>query len=123
MSQLGERLRAAREAQGIALSQAAADTRILPRYIVALEDGDYQYLPGDVYARGFIRNYANYLNVAADELIELYRVERGTTDPIRIVPATSAPRIRGFFVPSFFWRLFRRTCADRCFVFGAKPDE
>ena len=106
MSQLGERLRAAREAQGIAVSQAAADTRILARYIIALEEGDYQYLPGDVYARGFIRNYANYLGLPADELIELYRVNRGTTDPIRIVPATSAPRIRGFFVPSFFGVFF-----------------
>ncbi|PJF23705.1 MAG: DUF4115 domain-containing protein, partial [Phototrophicales bacterium] len=35
MSQLGERLRAARESQGISLSQAAAETRILQRYLVA----------------------------------------------------------------------------------------
>lgn len=106
MSQLGERLRVAREAQGIAVSQAAADTRILARYIIALEEGDYQYLPGDVYARGFIRNYANYLGLAADELVELYRVDRGVTDPIKIVSATSAPRIRGLFVPSFFGVFF-----------------
>lgn len=106
MSQLGERLRAAREAQGIAVSQASADTRILPRYIVALEDGDYQHLPGDVYARGFIRNYANYLGMPPDELIELYRLERGTTDAIKVVATTSTPRIRGLFVPSFFGVFF-----------------
>jgi len=106
MSQLGERLRAAREAQGIPVSQAAADTRILPRYIIALEDNDFQHLPGDVYARGFLRNYANYLNIPAEELIELYRVERGTTDPITITRTTTAPRIRGIFVPSFFGVFF-----------------
>ena len=50
MSQLGERLREARESQGISLSQAAVETRILQRYLVALEDGDYQHLPGDVAA-------------------------------------------------------------------------
>ncbi len=100
MSQLGERLRAARESQGISLSQAAAETRILQRYLVALEDGDYQNLPGDVYVRGFIRNYAAFLGLSADELIDLYRYERGRTDPIRIVPATSNPRVHGCIAPS-----------------------
>ena len=106
MSQLGERLRAARESQGIGLAQAAVETRILQRYLVALEDGDFQHLPGDVYARGFVRNYAVYLSLPAEELIELYRRERGMSEPIRVVPATSAPRIRGFMMPSFFGVFF-----------------
>src|SRR5262245_23645699 len=102
MSQLGERLHTARESQGIGLAQAAVETRILQRYLVALEDGDFQHLPGDVYARGFVRNYAVYLSLPAEELIELYRRERGMSEPIRVVPATSAPRIRAFMMPSFF---------------------
>jgi cytoskeletal protein RodZ len=106
MSQIGERLRLTRESQGISLAQAAVETRILQRYIVALEEGDFQHLPGDVYARGFIRNYALYLGMPAEELIELYRLERGTTDPIRVVPATSSPRIRGLVIPSFFGVFF-----------------
>jgi cytoskeletal protein RodZ len=106
MSQLGERLRTARESQGIGLSQAAVETRILQRYLVALEEGDYQHLPGDVYARGFIRNYAEYLGLSPEEFIELYRRERGSTEPIRVVPATSSPRIKGMFIPSFFGVFF-----------------
>jgi cytoskeleton protein RodZ len=106
MSQLGERLRNARESQGIGLSQAAIETRILQRYLVALEEGDYQHLPGDVYARGFIRNYAMYLGIPADELIEQYRRDRGISEPIRVVPATSSPRIRGLVIPSFFGVFF-----------------
>ncbi len=106
MSQLGERLQEAREGQGISLSQASVETRILQRYLVALEDGDYQHLPGDVYARGFIRNYANYLGLPAEELIDLYRRDRGISEPIRVVPATSSPRIRGLVVPSFFGVFF-----------------
>jgi cytoskeleton protein RodZ len=106
MSQLGERLREARESQGISMSQAAVETRILQRYLVALEDGDYQHLPGDVYARGFIRNYADYLGIPAEELIELYRRERGMSEPIRVVPATSSPRMRGLVIPSFFGVFF-----------------
>src|SRR5215217_7289763 len=110
MNQLGERLREARESQGISISQAAVETRILQRYLVALEDGDYQHLPGDVYARGFIRNYADYLNIPADELIELYRRERGMSEPIRVVSATSSPRIRGLVLPSFFGVFFLFFC-------------
>jgi cytoskeletal protein RodZ len=106
MSELGERLQEARESQGISLSQAAVETRILQRYLVALEDSDYQHLPGDVYARGFIRNYADYLGIPAEELIELYRRERGMSEPIRVVPATSSPRVRGLVVPSFFGVFF-----------------
>jgi cytoskeletal protein RodZ len=106
MSELGDRLRAARESQGISLSQAAAETRILQRYLVALEEGDYKYLPGDVYARGFIRNYALYLKIPVEELIQLYRYERGRTEPIVIRPAVVAPRIRGAVLPNVFGVFF-----------------
>jgi cytoskeleton protein RodZ len=106
MSQLGERLRVAREQQGMSLSQAAIETRILQRYLVALEEGDYQNLPGDVYARGFIRSYARTLGLAEDELIEIYRQERGRTEPIKVVSPTSAPRIRNLSIPSFFGVFF-----------------
>lgn len=106
MSQLGERLRLARESQGLSISQAALETRILQRYLVALEEADYQQLPGDVYARGFVRNYANYLGLPAEELIELYRRERGATDRIKVVPAASAPRVRSYVLPNFFGVFF-----------------
>jgi cytoskeleton protein RodZ len=99
-SQLGLYLREAREARGVSLAQAAAETRILQRYLVALEDGAYQHLPADVYTRGFIRNYAQYLHVPPEELIELYRQERGATDQIKVVPATRPPQTRSCLVPS-----------------------
>jgi len=110
MSELGDRLRASRESQGISLAQAAAETRILQRYLVALEEGDYKYLPGDVYARGFIRNYALYLKIPVEELIQLYRYERGRTEPIVIRPAVVAPRIRGAMLPNFFGMFFVMLC-------------
>jgi cytoskeletal protein RodZ len=106
MSELGARLRQAREGQGLSLAQAAVDTRILQQSLIALEEGAYQRLPGDVVIRGFIRNYAQYLGMPADELIELYRRERGATDKIRIVPATNPPRSRSYVLPSFFGVFF-----------------
>lgn len=109
-SQLGLYLREAREARGVSLAQAATETRILQRYLVALEDGAYQHLPGDVYARGFIRNYAQYLQLPAEEMIELYRGERGATDQIRVVPAARPPRTRSVLVPPV-WAVFVVTLA------------
>jgi cytoskeletal protein RodZ len=106
MSELGARLRQARESQGLSLAQASVDTRILQQSLVALEEGAYQRLPGDVVTRGFIRNYAQYLGLPADELIELYRRERGVTDPIRVVAATHPPRGRSYVLPSFFGVFF-----------------
>lgn len=101
-SQLGTSLREAREARGVSLAQAAAETRIIQRYLAAIESGEYHHLPGDVYARGFIRNYAQYLNLPADELIDMYRAERGVSAPIRVVPAAVPPRTRTIFIPSIW---------------------
>ncbi len=101
-SQLGTYLRSAREAMGVSLAQAAADTRIVQRYLVALELGEYHHLPGDVYARGFLRNYAQYLNLPIEEVVEMYRAERGSSAPIKVVPAASLPRSRTVFMPSIW---------------------
>ena len=106
MSELGARLRQTRESQGLSLAQVAIDTRILQQSLATLEEGAYQRLPSDVVTRGFIRNYANYLGLSSDELIELYRRERGVTDQIRVVPATSPPRTRAYVLPSFFGVFF-----------------
>ncbi len=106
MSELGARLRQARESQGLSLAQVAIDTRILQQSLAALEEGAYHRLPSDVVIRGFIRNYAQYLGLPVDEQIELYRRERGATDQIRIVPATTPPPTRTYVLPSFFGVFF-----------------
>jgi cytoskeletal protein RodZ len=81
VSRLGELLRGQREKKGITLDQAAADTRIREKFLKALEDGDYQSLPGAVYTKGFLRNYAEYLDLDQDELVVLFHQERGTIAP------------------------------------------
>jgi len=79
MSKLGDILRQQRERRSITLDQAAADTRIREKFLKALEDGDYMSLPGAVYTKGFLRNYAEYLDLNTDELIVLFQQERGLT--------------------------------------------
>jgi hypothetical protein len=90
-STVGDRLRDAREAKGVDLFRVERDTKIRSKFLAALEDGDYADLPGDVYARGFLRNYASYLGLDADEVEEDWRGEAGTATRVR-EPAFVGPR-------------------------------
>jgi cytoskeleton protein RodZ len=69
---LGEWLRQRREELGISLEQAEADTRIRIRYIDALETGNFDSLPDPVVGRGFLRNYASYLELDVKEASDRY---------------------------------------------------
>jgi cytoskeletal protein RodZ len=94
---LPERLLAAREAKGVDLYRAERDTKIRARYLGALERGDYRELPGAVYTKGFLRNYALYLGLDPDEILVQWRRERGDgaaqSEPTISVPKPlSAPR-------------------------------
>ena len=74
---LPERLYEARERKGVDLYRAERDTKIRARYLDAMERGDWKELPGSVYTKGFLRNYALYLGLDADEVLEQWRRERG----------------------------------------------
>ncbi|MFI5258041.1 MAG: helix-turn-helix domain-containing protein [Candidatus Limnocylindrales bacterium] len=81
-SVVGERLRDARELRGVDLYRVERDTKIRAKYLADLEQGDFSDLPGDVYTRGFLRNYATYLGLDADEIEEEWRREAGGRAPI-----------------------------------------
>ncbi len=70
---IGSELRAAREASGARIEDIAAILRIRSDHLLALEEDDYDRLPGSVYAIGFIRTYATHLNINAAELIGRYK--------------------------------------------------
>jgi cytoskeletal protein RodZ len=74
MGSIGDTLRNAREAKGISLEQAEDDTKIRKLYLQSLETGDYDAIPGRVYARGFLRNYANYLGLNQEEILLEYKL-------------------------------------------------
>jgi cytoskeletal protein RodZ len=74
---LGEMLATARSSKGIDLERAARDTKIRSRYLSALEAGDFRSLPGAVYTKGFLRNYAQYLGLDPDVIVNHYRRELG----------------------------------------------
>lgn len=65
----GAQLRAAREATGLSLEQAAQQLKLAPRQVKALEEEDFAQLPGRTFARGFVRNYARLLNLDGEDLL------------------------------------------------------
>jgi cytoskeletal protein RodZ len=103
---LPERFTAARERKGVDLHRAERDTKIRARYLDALERGDYRTLPGAVYTKGFLRNYALYLGLEPDDVLRQWRVERGDvreTEPMVIPRPIAAPRRSLTFSPSIVW--------------------
>jgi cytoskeleton protein RodZ len=89
---IGETLRDARTRRKLDLSQVEADIKIRMRYLRAMENEEWDVLPGGAYTRGFIRTYANYLGLDGERLVDEYRgddlpaVERG---PRRVEPVAS----------------------------------
>src|SRR5580765_4927172 len=69
---IGEKLRLAREARGIALRDISEQTRISMRYLEAIETDDYQRLPGGIFNRSFIRAYAKFVGYDEHEALEDY---------------------------------------------------
>ncbi len=72
---LGLWLRRTRETRQISLSDVEKALRIRRRYLQALEMSDYTALPGEIQARGFLRNYARYLNLPVEEALARYDAE------------------------------------------------
>jgi cytoskeleton protein RodZ len=70
---IGETLRQTRTRERIDIRTVEADTKVRAKYLRALENEDWDLLPGPAYARGFLRTYAQYLGLDADALVDEYR--------------------------------------------------
>lgn len=70
MQTIGQRLRAAREEKQLTLDKVFEATRIRASYLRALELDDLSSMPSPVQARGYLRNYAEYLGLNIDEMLE-----------------------------------------------------
>jgi cytoskeletal protein RodZ len=73
---IGELLRETRLRRGLDLVAVAEQTRISPRNLQAIEDGNFTSLPAEVFTRGFYTLYAKMLSLDPDEVLEMYGQER-----------------------------------------------
>jgi hypothetical protein len=69
---IGQRLEAARQSKGVSVSEAGQATKILSKFIEAMESDDFGALSAPVYAKSFIRMYAKYLGLDANPLVSEY---------------------------------------------------
>lgn len=69
----GEVLKQSREEKRILIQKVAEDTHTSVRHIQALEEDNYSMFPGETYTIGFLKTYAEYLELDADYILQLYR--------------------------------------------------
>lgn len=72
MKHIGEYLKQRRCEKNMTLEEVASHTGICEQYLTALESGDFTKIPGDVFIKGFIRNYGNFLGENGNDLVEAY---------------------------------------------------
>jgi hypothetical protein len=102
---IGETLREARSRRKVDLNEVEAAIKIRVRYLQAIENEEWDALPGGAYTRGFIRTYANYLGLDGDRLADDYKRSAAPSDGERVpkrvepVPTGARPsrsRLRGW---------------------------
>lgn len=99
---VGQILQSTREKRKVAISEIALQTNMGRRYLEALEADNYDVFPSQTHILGFIRNYATYLELDPDELIDIYKrtILQESPAPYRELTAPSRSRINPAFVVS-----------------------
>jgi cytoskeletal protein RodZ len=81
MPALGEEFRSAREARGLSLSDVAERLHIRSVYLAAIEDEDWKAIGAPVYVRGFMRTYARFLGLDAEDAVARFAASAGSAPP------------------------------------------
>ncbi|MXQ52288.1 helix-turn-helix domain-containing protein [Shimazuella alba] len=76
MEDLGYHLRSAREQLGISIEELSETTKIDLEYLMAMERGDFDALPGPVYVRSYLRTYSIYVNLDPRQINKIYQEKK-----------------------------------------------
>ena len=105
-NELGEILRKERIKKKLSIADVSRDIYISSKYIKALEDSNYSDFAGDVYVLGFLRTYAEYLEIKnLDYLIELFKENQLISEPTPVKELVSTPTFLDLiqkFIASYF---------------------
>ena len=88
MAELGEELRRERVRRNLTFKDVEQVLHIRTTYLEAIEDGNYDIIPGQVYVKGFIRNYGSYLDLDGDRLVKAYQSQVGDIDTFSLRSVT-----------------------------------
>ncbi len=86
LASFGEELRREREIRGISLKEISDATKISKRFLDALERNDHKTLPAPVFTRGFVREYARYVGLNVEEMVNRYSFAAANDDRIEKPP-------------------------------------
>lgn len=75
MTELGIRLKEARQAKGLSLDDLQEITKIQKRYLKGIEEGNYDMMPGKFYVRAFIKQYAEAVGLETDQIFDEFKSE------------------------------------------------
>lgn len=108
---VGNKLHEARARRSLSLQEAEEATKIRCRYLLAIENEDWDQLPGDTYARAFIRTYGAFLGLDGERLAEEQRQLRGSVRPGEQLPRVDSHAQRGTRRRGERWRVPPRALA------------
>ncbi len=94
MFPIGDSLREARTRRGLSAADVQKGIRIRERYLTALEEEHWEMLPGEAYAKGFLRTYAEFLGLDGELYIDEYNARLRGRDEEPLVPESLASRRR-----------------------------
>jgi transcriptional regulator with XRE-family HTH domain len=92
MAEIGTTLRETRMRAGIDVSEIEAHTKIRAKYLRALENEEWDLLPGPTYVRSFLRTYAQALGLDPKALLEEYRASHERSSEVEVAPIAPAGR-------------------------------
>src|SRR5699024_8213540 len=81
MDEIGQKLRNARIKKGYTIDDLQQITKIQKRYLIAIEEGQFDHLPGDFYVRAFIKQYSDAVGISSDDLLEEYKSDIPNAQP------------------------------------------
>ena len=114
-------LKKARIDKNLSLEKAAKKTNINKKYLLALEEGEFDKLPTGIYQKNFLREYARFLGLNAKELLNIFDQELRSRDCAQAKPfARKAPQARFFItLPKIIRRAIIITIISICLIYLA----
>jgi cytoskeleton protein RodZ len=97
LESLGARLKKEREQRKITLDDVSLSTKIAPRFLVAIEEEQFDQLPGGIFNKGFVRSYARYLGIDENQAVADYVAATTTAvpeSPQGEIPEQKVPEVR-----------------------------
>ena len=123
MLEFGSSFRKARESKNVSLDEIAVETRISSRFLTAIENEQFELLPGGIFNRGFIRTYAERLGLDTEEAITAYEklVQPIETEPA--MPAEAVGRGRTTKIPVYIVAMVGLVILIAVYYVATRPSE